>query len=309
MKRVVDLWSRPLWLGAATLFCLCLLACPDPNAVPCNKSDDCPADLYCIDSLCQEKACTINAQCGVNQICDVKKKRCKRSAQPTWRCNDDRDCRAGEECLEGTCRVIQVKTCDPACKSDEQCVRGTCEKKKVEPECKTTKECAANLECQGGKCVLKSDTPCKLDTDCTSPMRCNLLVERCQTPCSSNTDCSEDRTCRDQFCQLSCSDKLPCPSGKACKAGECIPEECNESKPCTSPKICNKGLCIEPECSAQKACKDFKVCKEGRCIEPECGPSKRCTEPKVCKDGLCITPSNKCDPNNPCPQGKKCWRE
>lgn len=269
----------------AGLVLLLSWACENTDQPKCSESKSCPSGLVCVNGLCEKKRCNIDEQCDFNEYCDTRTRECRRKSGPAWTCQSSADCRTGESCVSGFCRIanseptpipdtpppvdVDPNVCSPACQADETCEKGTCMK-------------------------LPEDPACKLDQDCPTGLFCNFGVDRCQKKCQSNADCPEKRICKEQFCQYGtasgCSASQPCPSGKTCQNGACVDA---------------------PECGPQKACPTGKVCKDGKCIDepkPECDAQTPCPTGKTCQGGKCVERGQSCGPGTSCPTGQKCWK-
>ncbi len=89
--------------------------------IPCQSGGDCPVDGkcdvnkdICVPAL--DFPCQTESDCRVDEKCDTQRMAC---IAETISCQVNNNCRSGETCLDGTCRVpCQV---NEACRSDETC--------------------------------------------------------------------------------------------------------------------------------------------------------------------------------------------
>ncbi len=122
--------------------------------------------------------------------------------KPTYpKCDNDKDCKTGEKCLNGTCQQCasdsdcpggtkcQAGRCESAagaCKSDNDCPpEQTCKNNVCSP-CAADNECGPGGRCKAGKCVRQGLCP-NGDEDCPEGQKC--VGGRCQGPASPPTAC------------------------------------------------------------------------------------------------------------------------
>ncbi len=269
----------PVWvLCMMVLGSLLWIGCSDTDR-QCDADNPCDNPLVCVGGKCERKRCSVDEDCSIQEVCSPSTGRCERRTGPTWDCRTDRECRPGEICEGGLCRLQNSENTGGEVVVPER-----------DPNaCVPT--CREGFKCDKGTCVaIATDPPCKFDTDCKDGRTCNIAVDLCQLPCQSDAGCSDGRTCKGGYCQL---------------GGE---PECDANKPCTSPKTCVNGACVEPECSGEKPCPSPNVCTNNKCVEPECHSSKPCTSPKVCTNNKCEDPPEDCSGAKPCSGDKKCFR-
>ncbi len=300
---------RIIALGAILSVVWLFSGCSKGESPQCDRKSGCPNGLLCIDGRCQKKRCSVDEHCGFNEYCDKFTGTCKRKSRPSWRCRTDSDCRIGEICFNGVCRLDYPDGGETSEGTDSK-------REEVAEEAEKSREgtcsppCGDGAVCIGGKCV-QPDPKCKFDTDCKSPQKCNLLVDRCQQPCGGRGDCPREKVCRDSFCQLpkACKGDSDCGGDEFCAWGFCYPSYCSEDSQCPPAYACTGGKCARGGgCKADGDCRTGERCVNGRCAAPECSASKPCGGGKSCVDGKCVDTGQKCGIGKDCPSGLKCWR-
>ena len=133
----------------------------------CNRYGTCG----CKESECRHQQCTTNRNCSRNQHCDLRG-----TQECIERCKLDNDCKGGEECSFGICKI---------------------------PECKGARDCSAKLHCQVGQCVPSqncsqnldscpmNDTVkyyCNIDDKCVAGQPCNRYDSQCPTSFECDVD-------------------------------------------------------------------------------------------------------------------------
>jgi peptidoglycan-associated lipoprotein len=100
-------------------------------------------------------------------------------------CGGDKDCRAGERCIDQRCRQCGD---DSGCQSFEHCEQGGCV---LDPgACRESSDCADSGVCKANRC-----SPCQSDVECGPERRC--AEGRClaRGGCKEHADCADDEDC------------------------------------------------------------------------------------------------------------------
>ncbi len=232
-------------------------------------------------------------------------------------CDDDGDCRAGQECDGQKC-IAEICDSDDECDAPFSCIDGACDY----PPCDDDGDCAEDRICQNQKCVepCSSCRPCTEHADCGHQGYCRSFPHggRCFVPCSQNTQCPGDSKCNsvdigneeylfctapdpqhpndycaaDYTCQDFDDDFEPCPG---------LGDDCGQDSFECSPA---NDLCVEREdesvicscsCMTSSDCGNGHLCLEvsdgqSACIpgaEPDCESDGDCGESEQCDDGEC----------------------
>ena len=188
---------------------------------PCLTSLDCPGDLYCANTQCQDG--TTGDYCNLTSDCDVVEDTCKgeppactiRVEDDT--CTEDTQCPSGLYCANGACQDGSTGDfCDTTadCGEVNDICDGTCRDRVEGEACGGPTECPAAVAiCSaGGVCQDGSagDT-CASVADCTTA-GCELGA--CVTQCSAGRHGSECAECPGGAA-TPCSDNGTCDAGVA----------------------------------------------------------------------------------------------
>ncbi len=189
---------------------------------PCQTSADCPADLRCIQDVCQEP-CENDDDCG---------------GAPVFSCDTDTG-----ECSQGCFQ-------DDQCPADFICEGFSC----VDAECTQDSDCDVGSDeiCEGeedghGRCIVV--VRCMDSSECPPGNLCDPQTGICepQDPCRTDRDCPAMNYCESGFCFPSegCM-QGGCEPGFECIADLCVPSVCRGDAECTAPDICVAGTCTAP---------------------------------------------------------------
>ncbi|MEM4159874.1 MAG: hypothetical protein QXO35_02620 [Candidatus Micrarchaeia archaeon] len=182
----------------------------------------CTIDADCLEGGCIEGRCVISKNCsqdsdcglinGIQSVCESSV--CKIPVK----CSTSTDCRSGEICQDGFCRILHDRICttDSECNLDEICQEMKCIKKQ---NCSSTTNC--NSLQSGAACTnasssspafCQSSTNCTSDAHCASNQYCDLGIKQCisypKTTCDSPLYGSD-------VSQVNVSFKLPLSTYKA----------------------------------------------------------------------------------------------
>lgn len=105
-------------------------------------------------------------------------------------CDGDKDCKAGEKCVNKQC--LQCAT-DADCEAGEECKAGACTKK--EGWCAADGDCENGQVCKDNQCVA-----CQADNECGEGGKC--IDGGClrKGQCRNDEDCPEDEDCVKGVC-------------------------------------------------------------------------------------------------------------
>lgn len=239
----------------------------------CETSNDCNFDEYCSNNLCQESACTDDAQCtGGAYICENNL--CRQG------CRMDEDCTGeGEVC--NRLNVCEAGGCTPtSCSPFEECSNMTSPSKCIPSgDCDNDITCAvyANFVNDGNEYICGAGNECII-----------------KPPCQGDNDC---RTSEGEICEERADRNI-------CRKGCRKDDQCAANEFCDLDQFrCIRGCASDDDCSAVDPNKDF-TCVDLKCIEicevrDDCVIAGQvCTgEPRVCQG---------CQTDNDCPATQEC---
>ena len=186
-------------------------------------------------------------------------------------CEDELDCAADQDCVDGRCVSPEVCTSDLDCPDGQECVMGDCTADVGAADAADTAEDTAP--------VAEDAAP---DIDCSG--------------CLATTG-EGDRVCvdgnHDEACGRGGAACRECPTGEYCNQGTC------ETSTCT-PEMCD-GCCVNDEC---KMGNTDQACGSGA------ETCQTCSEGASCVDGACKLPCSErcegcCDQDGNCLGGDK----
>lgn len=261
-------------------------AAHNENCLTCPKDCKCAAGQVCQVGICRAKEdpC-VKLNCPRTHLCVASIGKCV----PKSGCFSDMDCKISDRCHlnkcvprknscgNGKCEASLNENCascpkDCKCPSGQSCQVGVC-KAKSNPctgvSCPKTHTCDSST----GKCVIKTPSKCKRDTDCPRPKVCDAAAG----------------TCRSATQHLTCP-KTKCPSLFMCTSltfGKCIPKStrfCQKDSMCNANEKCSAGICIPSK---------VRICGDGVCdLFENCKSCQKdcfCTNGAVCSSkGACV---------------------
>ncbi len=210
-------------------------------------------------------------------------------------CVTQRDCAAGEVCLQGYCSVDDCLAGEPLCGSD-----------RCQVACVPTHDlcagvsCGADQTCFEGLCVNGCfPAPC-VGVVCPSGQYCNEDTGACTDihPCTAR--CNPGYACDLQCLPHTPCDTVSCPSDQLCVNGRCLPNPCS-GVVCASGALCIDGVCT-PTCGCNPPCtrSSRDRCVVGRCqCDRLCTPTTPCGTDDGCGGhcpGPCANPRATCNP-------------
>jgi hypothetical protein len=186
-------------------------------------------------------------------------------------CQHDKDCPAGQGCVQGACQALPCGGCQPdeACGADGKCAP-------AQGASCITSSCPAAYPCNGSVCA----KGCTLDRDCDRGFVCNSQLHSC-------AQCTFDQQC------ASVTGKTHCDGA----SGTCV--ACNANIDCVTSvgtghfcdaHLCKPGCQKDTDCSASagERCDGATAGAPGRCIQ--CKTNQECSSSApACDDtGHCV---------------------
>ena len=167
---------RPLalWLCLVGLLLLAgLLIAPGcERELVCEGQENCPGDSACVEGSCQLRACFGNADCPMEQFCNMDIGQCEAG------CTNDKDCYFGATCSGGSCVEKACTSSGLDCEAGQYCDVYT-------GECYD----AAGPFCE----------PCSVDSDCGGGNNQCFFVSGegpyCLPECDANRPCPAGYSC------------------------------------------------------------------------------------------------------------------
>lgn len=206
--------------------------CGGACAKKCGNGKGCEAATDCTDGYCDLaapnangsngtcKACTLDAQCGANEFCQLALGgKCVAKAGNGAVCGGPNGCTSGF-CVDGVC-------CNTAC-------TGACE------ACSSTVDDSVT----SGTCGPRKDGATSR-ADACKPSFCDGTNTGCPTSCATDADCIKDGHCDKTLlkCALDKSYGTPCAFGNECVGAEyCVDNTCCEEMSCPVGKSCNNAM-------------------------------------------------------------------
>jgi hypothetical protein len=217
----------------------------EDDGAGCVEDVDCPDGSLChVTGVCVE-ACTADAECARNEVCQLG--RCTRTVTndcefpcPTnmqcvsgrclWECQQPLDCPGGFACQSGFCNTGGCAE-HSECSDDEACIQGSCE----QADCRENADCGEEAVCAQGEC--RTLGSCVTDAHCRGSQTCEDGV--CEggagaggasgtgsgggTACETNRDCGPKQYCISGTCRLSieCTTHAHCGAGEGCFKNLC----------------------------------------------------------------------------------------
>jgi len=250
-----------------------LAACSSNGPSPSNGTSVCRADEDCQSGVCDPFRGCVD---------------CRASSQ----------CDEGQECLGGTCRVIQPCTSDQACADGQHCDLGA----QVCVDCLKQSDCAVGSTCVSGACQPASS--CSDAKGCRAGTVCDLAHGTC-VECLGQGDCAAGESCVDQSCRQTCTNDAGCGAGLRCDPALNLCLECVTSSDCAESRHCVAGRCALDVCVAgagtcEPAGQAIQVCNASgeRVVPLYCGKGAACEgEPghAACSDWICTPGMSRCN--------------
>ncbi len=210
-KRSIMFWSSFLMVSGALL-----MSCAEDDEGPGPKvkekkcAQECGADSYCLDGVCEKMSptggtCIRNAQCP-SKICFGGVCACD-SANT---CSDTEYCSADNDDIYKTCKAR--KEIGDECSAGSECLTNSCVNEKC--GCRSNDDCANGYACVTSQCVLKPKDvgeSCSVNSECDSE-KCSGGVCVCQ----KTEDCGDGEICKNNQCTTEGVVDCPDKSGKKC---------------------------------------------------------------------------------------------
>ena len=282
----------------------CDFSCRDTRVcvsdAECAIDNDCEADSYCLEGVC-ERGCRLEpdscsvSEDGVLEVCDPSNRRCSETVNccppgeacqrrlptdcPEQGCALDDDCPGAQICTEGSC--VEPATCgaDEDCFGDRYCADAVCVEACVEDA-----DCSGAGACVDGRCVVND--ACFADADCGDNRICEGMF--CVDGCNSDRDCETAEVC--DTASGRCASTVEC-SGD----DECLPEEI-----CTLDSLCRRGCRMAEDCAPGQRCNlEMYACER----DVECISDDECADGQRCRGNAC---GPECDVDNLCDLNQRC---
>ena len=242
--------------------------------------------------------CTINSDCNSPLVCAFQL--CHNE------CKSDRDCPAGENCIESDrpYDVCQLPS-EAACTYNSQCPVGeTCAvDNQCRDQCQTDRDCVSGQLCvSGGVCA----DPAELtDAGTLPPAHTDAGMSGsggagAGLSCLRNSDCGAGGLiCRQGACVVQCVADVDClpPEGPGgtCVDNVCVVSSSGSPPPSDAGTVSDAGASSDaagvPACVRNSDCGDAGlVCRQGAC-SIECATDNDCVIPQG-PGGVCI--ANRC---------------
>ena len=237
-------------------------------------------------------SCTATADCVATLVCSAPPSPQRESLHGYVRDN---------RCTQApSVPVIPPKQClvpdGAACSSSTQCASGSCASNvcattggSVTPPpppplaalggaCQATADCAANLACSAGTCLVPDGGTCTASTECASGS------------CSSSTCVAPVVPPTPTPVNGPCTSSVECATGLVCSSSQCLVPpggQCSVGTACTSGWCSTSGACLEP---VGGACTYGTECSSGTCNAGTCaqgGAGSPCLIGPECLSGTC----------------------
>jgi len=144
------------------------------------------------------------------------------------------------------------------------------------PPCKVDSDCSSGLVCNVGHCVAACDAttnPCAADQTCTNGRCYENGGSSCGTGavvlCNNDTACGQSRVCVAGQCHAACATTSDCALGQSCASGACtdtapMSAQCLWDSDCGASFRCINATC-HPLCSTDAQCGSKAFCDSGVC--------------------------------------------
>ena len=288
---------------------------------PCKESWECPCPpnedqhYECVDDKCL-LSCTVNADCGECEVCNLFTGFCGPGCQSDEQCDPLNLDKVGDAQANTFCENCEcVYPCDPVryCNLDTDCFDYEYCGERVYKVASDPTDGSAIRQCIEG---------CR-EGSCPEGEECDLENRSCFKPCNTSADCGQDESCEEGKCQsvgLICASSSDCEDGQYCNEdGRCTSGcqtdsdcdiECGKDPQCVDAcppepncscegegcynenwrDLCERdpacvALCPDDEYCARQQRRDS--CVSGQC-EQRCSDSANCGEGEICVDGLCM---------------------
>jgi len=234
-------------------------------------------------------------------------------------CTGDADCDTGSlcapgQCVNGKCKVTEVKCNDPGAGKQAFCDHKTGQCKTITKPgwtgCEKPEDCDDGNPCtiddceEEGTCIYVGKNcndmnPCTTDSCDPQGTGCSFVaIEGCQG-CSKNSDCNDLDKCTTSTCTTETGTCKIVPI-VGCKGCNKLTQkfDCNDDDECTEDLCGVNGQCyfvpisieIKPECKKTKCLADFDCIDADLCTIDRCKPDGKCThELPKCYDNLNCT--------------------
>jgi hypothetical protein len=220
--------------------------------------------------------CRFSLDCPVDLVCDQATRRCVQ-------CLIERDCPAGQSCLDARCVVMPL----PGCKSNDDCKSDLSLR-----VCNTT----------NGKCVA-----CVAPTDCPKFNDCVSNECKPTNACAATPDCKPEQYCSNNMCvaDVCTAGSMTCQSNgvATCKSdgsGFAAPIACGAQQSCTvvgQSAFCKDQICIPSviSCSAQGE-QVVKCAADGlsSSVQTDCAASNQVCLAAQCEPVVCVAGQRYC---------------
>lgn len=269
---------------------VCLL----PDETECTRHSECPSPLVCGRRLKCENQCENDRDCLLSQVCAQGS--CTEiqgdppppvAGEESDTCVHTSDCKSPLVCKNGFCAPECVNERD--CRAGEACVDRVCRAVSSDAGASDTSTDGTLGDSAGGDAAEDGADGVVVDaTPADAPPGWGAA-------CTFNSDCAGTLICRLGTCDYECKAKSDCPKGHVCAANVCWPEPYDGGPlPDTSPpdvgadaKLCASNA----DCDDKVWCNGLERCVLGVCAAATYGP---CDSNTSCVVDECFESTQTC---------------
>ena len=282
---------------------VCTTSLPGPGKT-CVRAQGCQAPAICVGDQSGNNFCSLicKTQNDCQHVAEFKGGCCLQAGGNTYvcapsrycgssgNCSGDRDCPAGQRCVNGRCTTALpgpgVACLNGKCASGAMCVKTSDGQQLCTIGCSTDANCTRIPTFSGGCCLkLSGAAYCMLQRYCSSSGRL----------CATHANCPSGQQCiRGRCTPGACLSDTDCPVGESCSNGRCGsgPAPCRTNADCPTGQMCQSGRCVNgtPPCRSNAECPRGQVCQSGQCVAGgrPCQSARDCGPNQQCVNGRCM---------------------
>ncbi|AKF10137.1 hypothetical protein DB32_007286 [Sandaracinus amylolyticus] len=263
---------------APGLRCVGVCVAPRAEGASCERTNECDADLACVDGRCAPARHEGCAECASGEQCGLSIGRCRPRLDEGEACAENDECARELACVRGRCAprglVGEPGTCEwteTTCAAGLWCEGGTCQPFPGEGEAcsELLRLCAEGLECVSSRCTALpgAGEPC-VEGACTSGLVCGAdgtcraarLGEACALDeCEPGTHCDRDVCVADLATGASCRDADEC-------GAPCVPDDTGEESCAPAARAEGDACETHDECPSDQRCVNERACVADTCL-------------------------------------------